>query len=181
MYDFKVNEKWHQLTFYNTTDSAYAIGCYLSGEEIKSAALRLCPDKSYHIHDFWDDFYVGKFKGTDRLEQVLLPGEARMMSVHEVEPNPQFISTNRHIMQGYVDLAKYPEWDGAKNELSGISKVVGGEIYKVVIALNGFEPVKAEAHTKVKIKVLDEKMDLAELSIESKKNEDIPWSITFKK
>ena len=104
-----------------------------------------------------------------------------MMSVHEVESHPQFLSTNRHIMQGYVDLPRC-EWDGNKRELRGTSKVVGGETYKVIIALNGWKPKAAsEAGAKCKIRVIDEKAGLAELSLDRPRNGDTDWVVNFGK
>ena len=58
------------------------------------------------------------YGSTGRLEQTLRPGEVRMMSVHEVTKHPQFISSNRHVMQGYVDVLK-AEWSPATRKLSG--------------------------------------------------------------
>jgi len=67
---------------------------------------------------------------------------------------------------GYVDMTRYPSWNISKNELSGISKVVGGEPYRVIIALNGFKPVKAIVReAKASVMVLDEKNGLAVLEI----------------
>jgi hypothetical protein len=40
-------------------------------------------------------------------------------------------------MQGLVDMVGLPVWSTDKKSLSGKSKAVGGEDYKVVIALNG--------------------------------------------
>jgi hypothetical protein len=202
IYDFKVDEKWHQLTLYNTqvtgvewpTDFREVnkdftgsliesrVSVALSKENI-AGGMELNPRKKYHIYDFWNDCYVGTFGGSSTLEQTLRPGEARMLSVHEVEPNPQFISTNRHIMQGYVDMARYPVWDEGKMELSGISKVVEGDTYQVVIALNGYSPAKINTDVKCKteLKVVDEKNGLAILKIMTEKNEDVEWQINFKK
>ena len=200
IYDFKVNAKWHQLTLYNTqlkngkwpthwveVNKALedelietTIQVDLSSDNV-DGGLALNPEKKYYFYDFWNDNFLGMFEGDGLLEQTLRPGEARMISVHEVEPNPQFISTNRHIMQGYVDMARYPVWDADKKELSGISKVVSGETYKVVIALNGFIPDKAKAKATAGIEIVDEKNGLVVLSLDSKENRDVAWSVSFRK
>ena len=41
-----------------------------------------------------------------------------MMSVREVEPQPQPISTNRHLMCGYVDLYG-TQWSPSKRNFQG--------------------------------------------------------------
>ena len=200
VYDFEVNPQWHQVTFFNTAyDSgewkkagdgskleplgkpiAATIGVDL-GKEAASGGLGLNPAKKYYIFDFWNEKLVGIFPGSARLEQQLRPGEARMMSVHEVESNPQYISTNRHIMQGYMDMLRC-EWDGNKRELRGTSKIIGGETYKVIIALNGWKPKAADAlGVKTKIRVIDEKFGLAELSLDRTQNGDTDWTVNFGK
>lgn len=149
------------------------------GKDTASGGLGLNPGKKYYAYDFWNEKFVGIYPGSARLEQQLRPGEARMMSVHEVENRPQFISTNRHVMQGYVDMPRC-EWDGNKRELRGTSKAIGGETYKVIIAFNGWNPKAANAAgAKSKIRVIDEKTGLAELALDRPQNDDTDWTVTF--
>ena len=54
-----------------------------------------------------------------------------MLSIHRVQAVPQFISTDRHLMQGYVDLVEKPRWNVKKATLSGISAVVANDPYKL--------------------------------------------------
>jgi hypothetical protein len=105
-----------------------------------------------------------------------------MMSVRKVADRPQFLSTNRHIMQGYLDMVKC-EWNAKKNVLEGVSKVVGGEPYKVVIAANGWRQREnsAPGGAQSAIRVLDEANGLLELSLEQEKNGDVEWSVGFEK
>ncbi|MDH4272280.1 MAG: hypothetical protein OEW18_09925, partial [Candidatus Aminicenantes bacterium] len=200
VYDFEVNPDWHQVTFLNTTyDStewrkakdgskleplgnpvASAVGVNL-GEEKAEGGLGLDPNKKYYVYDFWNGRLAGVYPGNDRLEQDLRPGEARMMSIHAVEAYPQFISTSRHIMQGFEDMVRC-DWDGRSAELSGTSKVIGGERYRVVIALNGYKPEEANsASAKASIRVIDEKTGLAELTLDRPQNGDTDWTIRFSK
>jgi hypothetical protein len=181
-YDFAVNPGWHQVTFYNVNPfREAALGMDLSGDTALGA-LGLDATKSYYVYDFWNDNLVGRLKGDSRLEQTLRAAEARMMSVHEAASHPQFLSTNRHIMQGYVDMVKC-EWNAKKNSLEGVSKVVGGEPYKVVIAANGWRHKEdsAQGGAKSAIRVLDEANGLLELSLEQEKNADVEWMVGFEK
>ncbi len=105
-----------------------------------------------------------------------------MISIHAVEKHPQFISTNRHIMQGLVDMVGLPLWDENKKILTGKSKVIGGEEYKVVIALNGYKTASCSAgKASAKVERVDKEKDLAVLSILSGKNNDVEWKVTFRK
>lgn len=184
IYDFEVNPSWHQLTFYNyNMDPAQAeknkISVQLSAS-LNEGGMALSATDSYHVYDFWNNRYVGKLKGTETLSQTLREGEARMMSVHKAETHPQFISTNRHIMQGYVDM-KTCSWQAEQNLLKGTSTIVADDPYKIVIATNGRTLRRCKASgAKAEIRVLDAANGLVELTLTSKKNQDVSWQVFFK-
>ena len=179
VYDFAVSPRWHQLTFYNSDNQARAeVAVALAGDTAEGA-LGLDPDKSYHVYDFWNDAYVGKVAGAGVLSQRLRPAEARMMSVHEASAHPQFIATNRHVMQGYLDLV-HVEWLPGRNMLRGISRIVGGDPYVVTIAANGYVPQDAQvndSHTGARIANADD--GLAKLTLTRAENAIVEWSVTF--
>jgi len=179
VYDFAVSPTWHQLTFFNTDNKdSVNVAVKLAGDTAEGA-LGLDPDKDYHVYDFWNDAYIGKVPGDGALSQQLHPAEARMMSVHEVTAHPQFISTNRHIMQGYLDLV-HTEWLPGRNILRGISRIVGGDPYVVTIAGNSYAPQNAEvndARTKARIASVDD--GLVKLTLTRSENAVVEWSVTF--
>lgn len=184
IYDFEVSPSWHQLTFYNyNMDAAQADRNLISvqlGASLNDGGMALSPTDSYHVYDFWNNRYVGKLKGTEILSQTLREGEARMMSVHKVETHPQFISTNRHIMQGYIDMAEC-EWRDAQNVLEGTSAVVAGDTYKVVIATNGRQPYCCKANgAKAQMRVVDAGNNLLELTLSSNKSRNVTWQVYFR-
>jgi hypothetical protein len=210
VYDFRVDDGWHQLTFYNTAVEkgewptidvdlepftegrrdfagkvramkpvAGSVAVEL-GAPPAEGGLGLDPAARYYVYDFWNDRLVGVFKGGDRLEQELRPAEARMMSVHAIEPNPQFLSTSRHVMQGYVDFARRPAWDAAARTLSGVSRVVGGERYKVVIAANGHRAgACAAGNARCRVRTIAGEHALVELLLDAEQNGEVAWSVTF--
>jgi len=181
VFDFEVNPDWHQLTLFNPDFANKAtIPVALRGETV-DGALGLDPEAEYYAYDFWNDRFLGRFKGSQRLEQELAASEARMIALHRVETNPQFLSTNRHIMQGYLDLLEKPRWIGDRKILTGTSKVIGGEDYRVVIACNGLTTVAASAgNAAATIKPLPGTDGLTVLAISSKDNADVKWEIQFK-
>jgi hypothetical protein len=181
VYDFAVNPDWHQVTLFNnalpTREETIAVP--LAGEQV-DGALGLDPDKAYYVYDFWNSRFAGKVKGSEMLVQELRAGEARMLSIHAVEKVPQFLSTDRHLMQGLLDMPGRPAWNVSRNTLTGTSKVVGGEPYKVVVACNGFKPVAASAgQAAATLEPLIGTEDLAVLSITSAANADVEWHVTF--
>jgi hypothetical protein len=186
IFDYEVNPDWHQLTLYNPGQDS--TGLHLNsvavnlGSSLNEGGLELDARKSYYLYDFWNDKLIGTYKGNDILKQELRAGETRMISIHAIEKNPQFISTNRHIMQGLVDMTVQPAWQARKLLLTGTSKVIGGEIYKVVIALNGFQPQSVSAkNAKANMAIPDKKTGLLVLSLTSKTNEEVEWAIVFRK
>jgi hypothetical protein len=186
IFDYEVNPDWHQLTLYNhNTDSTNSDADILAvelGSSLNEGGLGLDPEKEYLLYDFWNDKFMGIYYGSDMLIQELRSGETRMISIHAAEKFPQFISTNRHIMQGLVDMPGLPVWNENANTLSGKSIVTGNEEYKVVIALNGYKPVSCIArNSRARIDWVDREKDIAVLSILCNENSGVDWSISFKK
>jgi hypothetical protein len=180
VYDFEVDPQWHQVTFYNADqDSSTLVGIDISGPQVEGA-LGLNESKEYYLFDFWNHHFIGRIDGDSRLEQELRPGEARMISVRECLDHPQVVSTNRHIMQGYLDLLKV-EWDEKRQVLTGVSKVVGDDPYILSIALNGYSTKKSRCTDKgTQAHLSSPKNGIVELSLERPENGTIEWSVSFK-
>jgi hypothetical protein len=138
VYDFPVDAGWHQLTFYNPNNHQPArIGVDFAGS-MGFGGLGLDAGQSYYVYDFWNNQLLGKFPGQQRFTQQLRPGEARMMSVRAVQAHPQVLATDRHLMQGYVELADV-QWNADKNQLSGTLKTVAREPLRIMLAPNGYQ------------------------------------------
>ena len=205
VYDFVVKPDWHIVTFYNTriegeewptNYEAYqpknkqfipqkmlpeVINVSLS-DKTDDGGLGLEPGKKYYVFDFWNWKFVGNIAGNTQLVQELRPGEARIMAVHEVKKVPQFLSTSRHILQGYLDMTKYPEWNPQKAELTATSKLIADETYKVIIATNGYKIKGCSAgNVKCEISLLDKKNSIYELSLRSTTTAEISWKVVFEK
>lgn len=133
VYDFRVEADWHVVTYWNPDPLKPAT---------VSAALGLDGQRRWWVYDFWNDRLVGQLDGGERLSQELRPGEARVMAVRAARPEPQVLSTNRHLLQGVVDL-RGTHWEAGRQELRGTALVVGGETYKLVLATNGLTAVSA--------------------------------------
>ncbi len=205
IYDFRAGGEWHIVTLYNyaieneewpPTHFPYCerpaenqfqpkkmlpktIGVDL-GIATDDGGLALNTGAHYYAFDFWNWKFVGRLPGNGRLEQTLRPGEARIVALHAVETHPQFISTNRHIFQGYVDLHQLPAWDEQTSTLSGASRTVAKEPYKVIIATNGRVVKRYSAEgAAATIRVFDQQHSLVELSLESSEGKTVPWQVEF--
>jgi len=181
VYDFAVNARWHQLTLLNNTEpTAEKEIVVLLGGNTAEGALGLDPAKEYYLYDFWNDRFVGRLKGGDQLRQTLRAGEARMISIHQVETNPQFISTSRHIMQGYLDMPGRPVWDESKQTLAGTSRVAGGEPMRIVLALNGRKAAAASSDGgKATLEAVPGDANLVRITLDAVLNADVRWSVNF--
>lgn len=73
------------------------------------------------------------------MRQVMRPGEARMLSVREALPYPQIISTDRHLMQGLIELRNI-HW--SQDTLSGEILLTKGDATIITVALNGWKTVE---------------------------------------
>ena len=181
VYDFEVDPSWHQVTFYNPDEKKEkVIGINISGKPV-DGSLGLDKTKSYHVYDFWNDNYCGIIKGTDRIEQLLRPGEARMLSVREQLGHPRVLSTNRHIMQGYLDVIS-TSWDPAAKTLSGKSRLVGNDPCVITIAADGLIPESSSCGSSNTTAGLSALFDgLVRLTLTSTGNLDENWAVVFRK
>ena len=96
------------------------------------ARLGLDAATTYVGFDFWADRFVPPFEGT--LTGTLPPFTCRMLALRPVADRPQVVSTSRHVTQGLVDL-EGEAWDARKGELTGTSRVVGGDRYELRIVV----------------------------------------------
>lgn len=153
----------------------------LNGDTVLGG-LGLDPERDYHIYELREDRFAGRVDGRAGVKKAVSPGEAVMLSVHAVEAHPQWISTDRHILQGYVDLVDRPVWHPSTRTLRATSNVVGKEPYHVVIALNGYTPVVSQAeNAQATIVVRADNSNLADLCIERQTSGRVPWTVTFDK
>jgi hypothetical protein len=179
VYDLELTPDWHQVALFNTSNKAGSVAVALSGDRVSAGAIGLDPATSYYVYDFWSDTLVGKFPGTARIEQRLGPSHCAMLSIRKVQSNPQVLSTDRHVLQGWVDLADV-KWDAATKTLSGVAKVIGGEPFRIVLAGNGHQPLRAAASGAVaRMEPHPAGGELTTLVLERKDNGTTNWSVEF--
>ena len=177
VYDLELAPDWHQIALYNSGKQESAVSVALSGDRIANA-VGLDPAGQYYAYDFWSDAFIGKLPGTARLERTLKPSHCAMVSLRKVQPNPQVLSTDRHILQGWVDLAAV-KWDPAAKRLSGTAKVIGGEPFKIVIADNGLKAVKAAAENATATFGAAPAPGLSAIVLERPASGDTEWQVGF--
>lgn len=128
---------WNVIDILNYNDSEKDIRLDI----VKDLCLDAGNGEAYIAYDFWNGKFLGIFKET--LNFTLPAYGSKVVRISRLADHPQLISTSRHITQGAFEIEAL-DWDSEKRILSGKSKVVGGEAYKIVLyAQEGCNPVKA--------------------------------------
>jgi hypothetical protein len=152
--------------------------------EVELEKLGLGGGKSSYIgFDYWQDKFVGPFEGDLVVEMP--PGSCKVIALQPVLGRPQLISTSRHVTQGIVDVVK-EKWNAWTEVLSGMNKVVGGDVYEVRI----FAPQPWKVFS-VHVSSADRKSGVTisahqagqqvRITIESGKNRRVSWKAAFEK
>ncbi len=177
VYDLELTPDWHQIALYNTGEEKAIVSTAISGQRVDNA-IGLDRAGQYHAYEFWSDTYLGKLPGSGRLERELGPNHCAMISVRKVQAHPQVLSTNRHVLQGWVEM-KDVRWDQETHTLSGTASVIGGEAFKIVVANNGSKPVKLEIEGG-KAELAPHPVDgLNRLILSTDANADVKWKVKY--
>ena len=179
VYDLELAPEWHQVALFNSGSKRDKVVVPLSGDRASTGAIGLDAAASYYVYDFWSDSLLGKFPGTATLERTLAPSACAMLSVRKAQPNPQVLSTNRHVLQGWVDLSNV-QWDAAARQLTGTAKVIGGEPFRIALAGNGRKPNGSSAAAgRAHLETPPGGAGYATLVLENATTSDVAWSVTF--
>ena len=180
IYQFAVRPDWQQVTFFNPNmEHAAIVSTPLSGDAASEGALGLEPDAEYYVFDFWNNQLVGRFQGSATLSQELESGEARMFSVRKTASHPQVLSSDRHLMQGFVELSDV-KWETKTGILSGKADLVAGEPLRITLANNGLIPASSDSDSAVaKLEKVKGDANLTVLVIEHPDGGNESWRVTF--
>ena len=118
IWDLKIGrdfEAWDVVALFNWSDDEAEIGVTL--DEIGATA------GEYVAYEFWTNKLLGAV--TSELK-TSVPGRAvRLVALHKKQSVPQFLSSDRHVTQGGVDL-KNVEWNDETATLKATLELVGG-------------------------------------------------------
>ena len=97
----------------------------------------LDPSKTYLAFDFWKQEFIGEISKEISLD--IQPGSVSVITFHEKSGHPQLISTDRHIMQGAIEIEEII-WNREKNILSGVSVGPANSSYNLSVYVPGDHP-----------------------------------------
>jgi hypothetical protein len=112
VYDLPVKtdwDNWHVLMLQNWNESH-------EDYKVDFAAMGLDPEKVYLVYRFWDQTFLGEYRGDVELSVGGHEGET--YAIREKRPYPWVLSTDMHLTQGGVDLQDV-RYDRNSGRLSG--------------------------------------------------------------
>lgn len=92
--------------------------------------LRLDPGKTYVAYDFWNERLHGEVTGALRVR--IPPASVALLSLRETREMPQVVSTDRHVLQGAIELEDV-RWDERARTLEGVSLGPPGTAHNVAV------------------------------------------------
>jgi alpha-galactosidase len=104
--------EWSVVAFFSTSLTETV------EKEFSLERLKLEPGKTYLAFDFWKQQFVGEVSG--KLKVTIQPGTVTLLTIHEKSGKPQFISTDRHVLQGAVEMENVA-WNEETKTLTGTS------------------------------------------------------------
>jgi len=111
------------VAVFNTDDEAYAT-------DLDFAGLGLDGDAAYRVFDFWNEEYLGTFKGS--VACTVPPSAVRVYRISRARNHPWLLSTDMHMQQGAVEVTSLG-WDEKTMALSGTATRPVGEHGNVFI------------------------------------------------
>lgn len=149
--------------------------------------LGLDPGRAYHVFDFWDGTYLGAWEHGIFL--ITPPADVRVVTLVPEASRPTLVSTSRHITQGWVDLLELEESLETRGSplLSGRSRVVGGDPYRLTVGLPRAAPTFRLARVNVTGSESRSRIEVASsthqgyaaVTIESDVDQVVSWRMEF--
>lgn len=174
IWDLKVKRsfgEWNVVALFNWEEKEKNVG-------FDFAEIGLDPSATYVIDEFWTRTLQGEHKTHFAMS---VPGRGvRLLAVHRAQPRPQFLSSDRHVTQGAVELTALA-WDAASKSISGGVKAV--KSFPLTLRFTTpsgftFESVKAENNATCKTKV--DAKGVVNLTITSPGTQTVPFSLKWK-
>jgi hypothetical protein len=95
------------------------------------------PARTYLAYDFWNEGLRGAVSG--QLRVTIPPASVTLLALHEKRDVPQVLSTDRHVLQGAVELES-TSWDPDAGTIEGVSLGAEGTAHNVAVYLPSAQP-----------------------------------------
>jgi hypothetical protein len=170
IYDLKVKtdwEQWHVLMLQNwgEWDKTYPI---------RFSELGLDKEKSYLVFSFWDQAFLGEFRGGVDLMVRMRQGETYV--IREVPTHPWVLATDMHLTQGGVELKGVRYEDSAVRLEGEASRHARAKGQVVIYVPQGYKIQSASGVYRVEEE--SSGVQVAHLQLEFER-ETSPWWLRF--
>lgn len=144
--------------------------------------LWLDPNKTYLAFDFWKQQFVGEMAG--ELNVDIDPGSVTLLALHEKTGKPQFVSTDRHVMQGAIEIENI-DWNETTKTFSAMSNAPLYSSHNVFVYIPEEHPwtwsgsALFRDYDSYSLKLVDKNIIRVHVTFE--KNTSVNWEINMKK
>ena len=174
VWDLKIRrsfEDWDVVALFNWAEQEAAIG-------FDFAELGLDPSAGYALYEFWTNAFQGVHKG--RFEMPVPGHGVRLLAVHRAQATPQFLSSDRHLTQGGVELTQLA-WNASSKTLAGTVKVVKQSPLTLRFRVPaGYTFKGSKTDGGVSCKCVAESSGLVAVTVTSPVSQDVPFTLAWK-
>jgi hypothetical protein len=174
VWDLKIQRSfadWDVVALFNWSESETPVGFDFS-------ELGLASDADYALYEFWTNAFQGVRKG--RFEMKVPAHGVRLLAVHRAQAHPQFISSDRHITQGGVELTQLA-WSATEKTLAGSVKAVKGSPLTLRFrAPAGYALDTAKADKGVSCKGVAESSEIVAVTLVSPVSQEVSFTLAWK-
>ncbi len=173
VWDVKVKRSfgaWDIVALFNWSEEENTLGFNFS-------ELGLDNDTEYVLYEFWTNTYQGV--RSERFE-MLVPGHGvRLLSLHRALSRPQFLSSDRHILQGAVELTRL-SWNAPVKSLTGAVKAVRNHPLTLRFRVpSDFSFDVAASDGDVRCGAVAESEDVVSLTLISPVSKEVSFTLSF--
>jgi hypothetical protein len=164
--------EWQVVALFNWDEKEAELGFAFDELGLDSAA-------DYAVYEFWTGTYQGVRKA--RFDMPVPGHGVRLLAVHRAQAVPHFLSSDRHITQGGVELTSLA-WDGARNTLTGTVKTVKDHPVTLRFrAPQGFALASAQAGDGITCQAVPETGGVVAVKLLSAATREIPFTLSWKR
>ncbi len=163
--------EWQVVALFNWDEKEAELGFAFDELGLDAAA-------DYAVYEFWTGTYQGERKA--RFDMPVPGHGVRLLAVHRAQAVPHFLSSDRHVTQGGVELTSLA-WDGARNALTGAVKAV--KDYPVTLrfrAPQGFALASAQAGAGIPCQATVETGGVVAVKLLSPASQEVPFTLSWK-
>ena len=173
VWDLKIRRpfgEWDVVALFNWSTNDARIG-------FAFPELGLPSGEEHVLYEFWTQTCLGTH--TDRFDMIVPAHGVRLLAVHRAQPHPQFLSSDRHLTQGAVELTRLA-WEEPSKTLSGSVKAVKGSPLTLRFCSPArFAFASARAGAGAQCRATAEDGGVVAVTLTTPVSQDIPFSVSW--